>query len=60
MRRSDWVIAKRSGGLKAVRWRDLHDDDQIAVSNDGAFRARKFSTAREAKNYIAGMDIPNN
>lgn len=51
-----WAVAKRGSGLEAVRWRDLHDDDRIAVSSDGACRARVFRTAREAKAYIAQMD----
>ncbi len=51
-----WVIAKRGSGLEAVRWRDLQDDDKIAVSPDGACRARVFSTAREAKAYMAQME----
>lgn len=57
MRKSDWVIAKRDERLQAVRWRYLDDDDRIVVSNDGALRARRFTTAREAKAYMANMEL---
>lgn len=51
-----WLIAKRGSDLEAVRRRDLNENDKIAVSPDGACRARVFKTAREAKAYMAQMD----